>query len=74
MFFQKQKEEIKEPFCGACVAGVAALAGAGAVGGSNKVEDKKTKDIVFWIGAGITLISIIILIYLLCFKKCKSCR
>jgi hypothetical protein len=74
-FFQKnKKEEVKEPFCAPCVAGIAALAGSGVAGGSTKVEDKKTKDTIFWIGVGVTIISIIILIYLLCFKKCKTCR
>lgn len=74
MFSFKKDEEYREPFCGACVAGVAALAGAGAAGGSSKAQNKKTKDIIFYTGAGITLISILVLIYLLCFKKCETCR
>jgi hypothetical protein len=74
MFRFQKNEEYREPFCGACVAGVAALAGAGTAGGSSKVKDKKTKDLIFYIGASVTILSIIILIYLLCFKKCDTCR
>lgn len=69
-----QKEEIKEPFCGACVAGIAALAGAGTAGGSSGAKNKQTKKIIFWIGVSVSLLSILILIYLLCFRKCDSCR
>jgi hypothetical protein len=70
----EKKEEIKEPFCGACVAGIAALAGAGTAGGSRGAKNKKTKKIIFWVGAGITLASILVLIYLLCFRKCGECK
>ena len=65
--------EIKEPFCGACVAGIAALAGAGTAGGSSSAKNKKTKKIIFWSGITITILSILILIYLLFFKKCTEC-
>lgn len=74
MVFFNEKKEVKEPFCGACAVGLGAAVGAGVTGGSTKIQDKKTKNIVFWLGVGFTLISILILIYLLCFKKCKSCR
>lgn len=70
----EKKEEVKEEFCGACVAGIAALAGAGTAGGSRVSKNKDTKKIIFWIGVGVSLLSILILIYLLCFKKCDSCR
>lgn len=73
MFRFQKNEEIKEPFCGACVAGISALTGAAAASGSSKAKNKKTKDIIFYAGAGVTLLSIIILIYLLFIKKCKSC-
>lgn len=74
MFFEKEKKEIKEPFCGACVAGVAAIAGAGATGTSTKIKDRKKQKIIFWSGVIITIISILILIYILFIKKCGSCR
>jgi hypothetical protein len=66
-------EEIKEPFCGACVAGIAALAGAGTATGSRGSKDKKTKQIIFWVGVSISVISIIVLVYFLT-KKCNECR
>jgi hypothetical protein len=66
------KREIKEPFCGACVAGITALAGAGASAGSSRVN-KKSKKIVFWIGITVTIISIIVMCYLLFIAKCKEC-
>jgi hypothetical protein len=68
------KKEIKEPFCGACAAGVTALIGAGTVGGSSASKNKKTKKIIFGIGLFISIISIIILIYFIFFKKCNECR
>lgn len=65
--------EVKEPFCGACVAGIAALAGAGTAGSSSKASDKKTKKIIFWVGVSVSILSIIILVYLLS-KNCSDCR
>lgn len=68
-----RKDDIKEEFCGACVAGVGALVGAGTAGMSSKAQ-KKLKKPIFWIGITITIISIIILIYMLTNKEmCKSC-
>ena len=65
--------EIKEEFCGACVAGVGALLGAGTTVASSKTQ-KKYKRTIFWIGLIITILSIIILFYLLTNKEaCKSC-
>jgi len=69
----EKKEEIKEPFCSACVVGLAALAGMGTAGGSRTAKDKKMKDMIFWIGVGVSVVSIIVLIYLLCFRKCDDC-
>jgi hypothetical protein len=73
---KKDNEEVKEPFCGACVAGIAALAGTGAAGGSSKIENPKNKDIVFWVSVTITVVSIAYLIYLLCLSKkgCDECK
>lgn len=65
--------EIKEPFCGACVAGVSALAGMGMTGSSKSVKNKNKKKIVFYIGLTISIISIFVLIYLLT-KNCDNCR
>jgi hypothetical protein len=62
----------KENFCAGCVAGVAALVGAGTAGVSSK-RDRKYKKVVFWIAIGITIISILILIYILFLKKCNQC-
>lgn len=65
--------EIKEEFCGACIAGVGALLGAGTTVASTKSQ-KKNKKIIFWSGLIITIISIIVLIYMLTNKDaCKSC-
>jgi hypothetical protein len=72
--FGKKKEESKEEFCGACVAGVAALAGVGAAGTSKSTSsDKTTRKVVFWFGTVVSLLSIIYLIYALCFQKCSKC-
>lgn len=65
--------EIKEEFCGACVAGVGALLGAGTTVASSKTQ-KKYKKTVFWSGLIVTILSILVLFYLLMNKKaCKSC-
>lgn len=65
--------EIKEEFCGACVAGVGALLGAGTTVASSKTQ-KKYKKTIFWVGLIVTIISILILIYMLINKdSCKSC-
>jgi hypothetical protein len=65
--------EVKESFCGACIAGIGALAGIGTSGGSRKSKNKKAKRIIFWIGVSITVISIFFLLYLLFIKKCGEC-
>jgi hypothetical protein len=67
--------ENKEEFCGACVAGLVALAGAGTTGVSSTGAKKnvKKKRIMFWISLSVTLISICFLIYFMYFKKCNEC-
>ena len=67
------EKEIREDFCGACLAIPVALAGAGAAGvGANKGGHSKTKKIMLWGGLGVTLVTVIIaVIYLM---RCKSCR
>lgn len=64
--------EQKEDFCVGCVAGVGALIGAGTAGASSK-RDRKYKKIIFWIAIGLTIISILVLIYILFIKKCNEC-
>jgi len=71
-----KEEEIKEPFCGACVAAPLALigVGAGAYGGSSRKHHKRTKKIVFWVGMISVVISLAIAAYYLWFKKdCTEC-
>lgn len=63
--------EQKEGFCGACLAGVGALLGAGTSAYSSKI-DKKKKKTIFWAGVAVSVISILILIVLL-IKGCKDC-
>lgn len=73
--FNKDDHEgdVKEEFCGACLAIPAALAGVGVAGvGAKKGSHDKTKKILLWGGIAVTVISAIIaIIYLM---KCKNCR
>lgn len=67
--------DVKEEFCGACIAGVAALAGAGAssYGAGTKGKHKKKKKILFWSGVATVVISLALIYYFLYIKKCKEC-
>jgi hypothetical protein len=67
------ENDVKEEFCGACLAIPAALAGLGAAGmGNKKGGHSKMKKILLWGGITVTLISsVIAVIYLI---KCKNCR
>jgi hypothetical protein len=65
------KEEIKEEFCGACAAVPLALVGATSAGFGGK-KHGTTKKIMLWGGIGLTVISIIIVIWYL--STCKECR
>jgi len=73
--FNKDNHEsdVKEEFCGACLAIPAALAGLGAAGiGTKKGGHNKMKKILLWGGITVTIVSAIIaVIYLM---KCKNCR
>lgn len=76
--FQIDKENIKESFCPTClIAGVAALSTASAVQSSKKTttaeETRNKKALIFWISIIITFVSILILIYLICFRNCDEC-
>ena len=73
---KNDNEDIKEPFCGACLAIPFAMAGVGAsaYGGSNSRGDhKKQKKWALWGGIFVVIISIIIAIYYLRVKKCVDC-
>lgn len=67
--------EMKEGFCGACVAGIAALAGAGVNSStmSGRKKNKKLKKLIFWISFFIVLLSIFFTIYYLWIKDCGEC-
>jgi DNA transposition AAA+ family ATPase len=65
--------DIKEEFCGACLAIPLALAGVSTAGvGATKKGHGKSKKIMLWSGLGITVISVIIAIIYI--SKCKTCR
>jgi Na+-driven multidrug efflux pump len=71
------KEEIKEEFCGACLAVPLAFAGVGAsaYGSTSKGKYKSQQKIKKYMLIGgiiLTVISIIVAWWFL--KKCKSCR
>lgn len=68
------KEEKKEGFCGACVAGVAALLGAGTAGvtAKDRKSQKKIRNIIFWIGISVCVVSIIFALYFL--MSCQTCK
>ena len=76
---KNDNEDIKEPFCGACLAIPFAMAGVGAsaYGGSNsRGGHKKQKKWALWSlwgGIFVVIISIIIAIYYLRVKKCVDC-
>ncbi|MGL5961603.1 MAG: hypothetical protein ACRCZ0_06590 [Cetobacterium sp.] len=62
--------EIREDFCGMCMAVPIALAGAGIAGLSTREEYKKRKWIM--IGIGVVVLIITLLLYLK-YKNCSSC-
>lgn len=71
-----KQDEVKESFCGACVAIPLAIAGAGAAGAGasgNGGKHKEQKKVLFWVGIVITLMSLFTAIYFLFIKKCKTC-
>jgi len=71
---EPKKGETKEEFCSLCVAGISALGGMTVASTSSSRTDKHHKKLSFWIGVGITIVSILIMIYYLCFEDCESCR
>jgi hypothetical protein len=68
-----KEENVKEDFCGACLAVPLAMAGAGtAAGASDYKSKKKWKKILFIGGIVISVISIIVAIWYL--RSCESCK
>ena len=69
-----EHREVKEDFCGACLAIPMAFIGAGAagVGAIKKGNHKRTKNILLWGGIFLTVVSLIITIIYL--RNCKNCR
>jgi hypothetical protein len=64
-------KEIREDFCGMCMAVPIALAGAGVAGASTKKQYEKRKSIMIWTGVIVLLMSIFMMWY---YKDCKSCK
>lgn len=64
-------KEIREDFCGMCMAVPIALAGAGVAGASTKEQYKKRKSIMMWTGVVVLLVSIFMMWY---YRDCKSCK
>lgn len=64
--------DIKEEFCGACMALPLAVVGAGTAGAGAKGGHSKTKIIMLWGGIALTLISLAVAIYFI--TRCKTCR
>jgi hypothetical protein len=73
--YRNENENVKEPFCGACMAIPFAFAGIGAsaYGASSRGQYKKQKKWALWSGIATTLLSIFIAIYYLYIKKCVDC-
>ena len=68
--------DIKENFCGACVALPLAFVGVGAsaYGTGSRKKHQTQKKIALWAGIISIIISIAIAIYYLYIKKCSNCR
>lgn len=72
--YRNGDEDIKEEFCGACLAIPLAFAGVGTslYGSSSRNKYKKQKKIALWGGIVVVVMSLAIAIYYLC--SCKDCR
>jgi hypothetical protein len=65
-------KEIKEEFCGACLAAPLAILGVGAAGvGTTKGGHNKTKKVMLWVGVSITILSLIITLFFM--FTCSKC-
>jgi len=63
--------EVREDFCGMCMAVPIALAGAGVAGLSSKGDYQKRKRIMISTGVVVLLISLFLLWY---YQDCTSCK
>jgi uncharacterized membrane protein YbjE (DUF340 family) len=71
----EKDQNVKEEFCGACLAIPLALAGAGAgsVGSNKRGKHKKMRKTMMIIGVITVVISIILGVYYLWIKDCSDC-
>jgi hypothetical protein len=69
--YTKMVEEIREDFCGMCLAVPFALAGAGVAGLSSKEDYHRRKWIMISTGIIILIISMFLLWY---YQDCTSCK
>lgn len=65
--------ELKEEFCGACLAIPLALAGGATATVGARGSHKKNKKILLWSGIIVTILSLLIMIYFVWIKKCDQC-
>jgi len=63
--------EIREDFCGMCLAAPLALTGIGLAGISSKADYEKSKEIKLFMGISSVILLIFILWY---FKDCADCK
>lgn len=63
--------EVREDFCGMCMAVPIALAGAGVAGLSSKKDYQKRKWIMISTGVVVLIISLFLLWY---YQDCTSCK
>lgn len=72
----KNHEDVKESFCGACLAVPLAFAGVGAsaYGADSKSKHKNNKKIMLWVGIITIIISLFIAIYYMFLSGCKNCK
>jgi hypothetical protein len=73
------RKQIKENFCGACLAVPLIFAGggvaaAGSLSDAEKEEAKKKKMYTIWFGVITTILSIIAYVYFRYFSGCKECQ
>jgi ABC-type maltose transport system permease subunit len=68
--------ETKEDFCGACLGGAVAIAGAGVAGygASSRSREKGRKKILVISGIITMFISVMMVFYFIMIVKCDSCR
>lgn len=73
--YRNGNDNVKESFCGACLAIPFAFAGVGAsaYGSSTRGHYKKQKKWALYGGIVVVIISILIAVYYLWIKKCVDC-